>query len=184
MSDLTEAEIFDCMAENLRLALESCRALAKSPKKGQHYWEFRERMRLVEGSCRQASAWRENTGWLDLGNKIHEALRRAGEWLRGVEIEITIPSKDGFPERVVKMRKPPEDGKLHPCFMILGDLLEAMLVNAMRMKDAAHGRVGMILPEMPNLGRRVGAPVHFTTPKGMHRSATSGLVVPDGAVAQ
>lgn len=187
---LQEHEIFDCMSDNLKKARRHCRALATTPREGWHYSEYRAALKLVEGSCRQASAFREDTRWLDLAMKMEHAHQQAGEWLRGVQIEVEVPETPGpdgymLPAHKIKRRLMIPKGKKHPLFMILGDLLEFMLKQVEITKNAATGKVGMILPEriLKPQPRRAGAPVHFTTPKGMHKNA-SGLLVPDGAGAQ
>ena len=86
MSYLTEVEIFDRMKASLRTAIEACEQLAIEPYKGPMYLHFREHMKLVDGCCRQASAWREDTRWLNIANLIFKSRTMAGNWLRGEEV--------------------------------------------------------------------------------------------------
>ena len=64
MGDLTEQEIFECIGANATLAAEHCDALAKMPQEGETYTALCDCLTLIEGACRQASAWRGDTRWL------------------------------------------------------------------------------------------------------------------------
>ena len=121
MGALTETEIFACLAENLTLAAEECERLAVLPAAGPTYNSLRHRLRLIEGACRQASAWREDTRWLPIGLMMHEAHDRAGNWLRG----------------------------FHPrkLFLKLAENLRALAHIADDLRTKATGTVGMILPD-------------------------------------
>ena len=90
MGALTEVEIFDCMYDNLQKAAQHAVDLAKLPAQGPTYQKFREEMLLIEGCCRQASAWREDSRWLGVGMVIAQALARTGNWLRGYRVEGTM----------------------------------------------------------------------------------------------
>ena len=83
MSDLTEVEIFDCLKSNLKAAAEHCLDLERKPLQGPSYIKLREELKLVEGACRQAAHWREDSRWLSIGLKMEEAHRLCGGWLRG-----------------------------------------------------------------------------------------------------
>ena len=122
MGALTETEIFACLAENLTLAAEECERLAVLPAAGPTYNSLRHRLRLIEGACRQASAWREDTRWLPIGLMMHEAHDRAGNWLRG----------------------------FHPrkLFLKLAENLRALAHIADDLRTKATGTVGMILPDV------------------------------------
>lgn len=170
MGALTESEIFDCMRTNLRLAAEHAVDLAKLPKKGPTYRSFLNEMRLVEGCCRQASAWRSDTRWLPLGLKIAEAAKRAGDWLRGVK------GPDGMYRRL-------PEGQLHPYFLALAQNLEAMIVAADKIQNEKTGRVGMILPNAAPAPHRDTRPVPVHLPAGMAQRS-SGLIVPSSATLQ
>ena len=120
MSDLTEVDIFDCLKTNLKLAAEYCVTIANRPLAGPTYEKLREALKLVEGACRQAAHWREDSRWLQIGLKMEEAHRLSGNWLRGK----------------------------HPRFMFMS-LAEALVhfYNfAEHMRTAKTGRVGTILP--------------------------------------
>lgn len=153
MGALTEIEIFDCMSENLRTAIDDCEKLATVPMKGLVYDRFRKALKLVEGACRQASAWREDTRWLPIGLMMEEAHKRAGEWLRGVV------QPDGT-RRMIPL------GEKHPLFVKLAENLRALLKSVDELRTKKTDRIGMILPQ-------VGAPIV----NGMLRRE-SGLIIP------
>lgn len=121
MGFLTENEIFDCLRTNFRLAAEHCDALAVLPAKGPTYNLFRHELKLIEGACRQASAWREDTRWLPIGLMMHETHQRVGNWLRA--------------------RQP---GIL---FARMAENLRNLEIAAINMQTKATGRIGMILPD-------------------------------------
>lgn len=166
MSDLTEAEIFECLSHNLRAAAEDCELLASSPKKGLIYDRYRKELKLVEGACRQAAAWRGDTRWLPLGMKMEECHQRAGEWLRGVKDESGI-------------RRAIPEGTKHPLFSKLAELLRAAYTQVEKLRTAKTGVVGTILPETissHHLAVR-HRPVSVMLPEGMIQRP-SGLFVP------
>ena len=134
MGALTEQEIFDCMSTNLKLAVESCAELATNPIKGPAYTRFREQMKLVDGCCRQASAWREDTRWLNIADQIFEARNRAGSWLRGHVVE----------GRRVKLH----ESHAYKMFVKLGAVLMGLDKRVVQLRDDKTRHVGMILPEM------------------------------------
>lgn len=155
MGALTEREIFSCLSENFRLAAESCDELARVPAKGPVYLKLREQLKLIEGACRQAAYWRGDSRWLRVGLLMAEAHKRAGGWLRGI--------KDSKTGRTIKVAP----GHLHPLFVMLGDNLRQARASAERLRTAATGRVGLILPpgyEVQGPRNRVG----------------SGLILPAG----
>jgi hypothetical protein len=153
VSALTEIEIFDCIATNFRLAAEHAELLAVLPKQGPTYRLFREELKLIEGACRQASVWREDTRWLQIGLYMAECHKRAGDWIR---------------------RKHPR--KL---FLMLAQNLRAGERKAVEYRDKATGTVGAILPDAP-VPHRDSKPVHFTS-DGTIRP--SGLIIPAGVDA-
>lgn len=162
MGQLTEAEIFDCLATNFRLAAEDCDKLAKRPKKGRAYTSLIEKLELLEGACRQAGYWRQDARWLALGVHFAECHRRAGEWLRGIKVE-------GSPVRV-KIAP----GHIHPLFTKLAENLRAAQARADEFRTKATGKVGTILPKAQP------APHRDTSPVGWRRSS-GGLIVPESA---
>lgn len=158
MGKLTEAEIFDCLSTNFRLAAEDCEKLARSPRKGATYSALRDKLELLEGACRQASVWRQDARWLQIGIGMAEAHKRAGDWLRGIKIA-------GVPGRIKVA-----DGHMHPLFLKLAENLRLGHKKAEALRTKRTNRVGMILPAM---GR---APRPDTSPVGWRRP--SGLIVP------
>ena len=172
MGALTEAEIFDCMADSLRKAIDHCEQLAIKPLRGPIYNSFRQELKLVEGTCRQASAWREDTRWLPIGVMMEQCHQKAGDWLRGVVDPVT------------KRRTPIAEGQKHPLFVKLAENLRAILQGVEDLRTKAAGRMGMILPATPRAETRThGRSVQVSLPAGMHRHP-SGLIIPDGVQAQ
>lgn len=154
----TEADIFACLNENFRLAAEDCEALAKLPAKGPTYSRFRERLELLEGACRQAGFYRDDSRWFDIGRMMAEAHKRAGSWLRGWK------SPDG---KKVTLRH----GELHPRFVKLAENLRAGESAAKELRTRATLRIGPVLPEVHP------APHRDTRPVGWTESA-SGILIP------
>ena len=172
MSDLTETEIFECLSHNLRLAAEDCELLATTPKRGWIYDRFRKELKLVEGACRQAAAWRGDTRWLPLGMKMEECHQIVGEWLRGVKDETGV-------------RRPIPEGAKHPMFLKLAELLRAAHGEVEKLRTKKTGVVGPILPEMISAHHLPvrHRPVSVMLPDGMIQRP-SGLFVPATGVLQ
>lgn len=125
VSDLGEFEIFDRLISSFRAAEEHCRALAQQENriKGEHYNKLRIELGLIEGACRQASAWREDSRWLQIGQYAAECHKRCGGWLRH--------------------RDPPK------YFRLLADNMLMMMKATQELKDRATGVRGAIVPELP-----------------------------------
>lgn len=159
MGNLTEREIFDCLSTNFRLAAEACEKLAVSPRTGPTYAILREKLELIEGACRQAAVWRQDTRWLAIGMAMAEAHKRAGGWLRGVKVGgVTVKLADGH---------------RHPLFLKLAENLRAGERKSIELRDKKTGRVGMILPTPGRAERRDVVPVGWRRP--------SGIIIPAGA---
>lgn len=163
MGNLTEAEIFDCLSTNFRLAAEDCDKLATRPRKGRAYSSLRDRLELIEGACRQAAYWREDSRWLQIGLFMAEAHKRAHEWLRGIKV----------PGSPVRVKVAP--GHMHPLFLKLAEHLRAAQIRAEEFRTKATGKVGTILPAPQ------AAPSRDTVPTGWTKAGS--LYVPDGTVA-
>lgn len=164
MGALSEQEIFSCLSENFRLAAEDCEKLARSPRKGPTYSALRDKLELLEGACRQASVWRQDTRWLTIGLYMAKAHELSLEWLRG------ISAGPGRPR--VKVAA----GHMHPLFTKLAENLRAAQVKAEQYRTKATGKIGTILPAVQ------AAPLRDTTPVGWRRP--SGLIVPPGVTVQ
>lgn len=160
MGALLEQEIFSCMTENLRLAAGHARDLALKPKQGPTYWSFREEMLMVEGCCRQASAWREDSRWLNIGMVIAEALDRTGKWLRGTKSKDKLGRTFGPREWFLKM----------------AETLDGISMVIDQTRDARTGIRGMILPNTPSIARTQGRPMQVILPHPAPRA--SGLIMP------
>ena len=164
MGALTEPEIFDCMRTNLRIAIDCCDKLAARPTGNVHYDGLRKALRLIEGCCKQACVWREDTRWLNIGKLMAAVHEHAGEWLRGIKQE------DGSRIKIAT-------GELHPAFAMLAENLKALMRLAEQIRFAATHRSGMILPEV------LEGPHRDTRPVGWNKS-DSGILLPAGAGMQ
>lgn len=160
MSDLTEVEIFDCMAENIRLAAQHCDELAVYSRKGQPYEDLRDELELIEGCCQQASQHREDTRWLPISLLMRECHDKAGEWLRGYKI-------DGETIALAP-------GEMNQNFVELAKHLRSLLGKVEELRTRKTGRVGMILPDMPTVARNVSH-VGYTP---------GGIIIPAGVRLQ
>lgn len=161
MARLTEIEIFDKMRDSLRLAEDAARELAVHPGAGEVYNKLRFNLNFVEGCCRQASAWRDDTRWLPMGLTMAKARSLAGDWLRGV------PQKDGT-------RRPLAPGERHPTFLGLAENLKAAGVAIEKLRTSRTGRRGPILPTMlPGPTRQ--RTVQVKTPGGLFLPAGMAL---------
>lgn len=171
MSALTEAEIFECLSANFKLAAEHCDDLAKLPRKGPTYRKLCDELLLIEGACRQAGYWRQDARWFHFGLMMEEAHKRAGGWLRGIK------GPNGVPVKLAP-------GHIHPLFAKLAENLRAGHAKAEEFRTKATGRVGMILPipQTPPT-RTQDRQVQVLLPPGM-RSTPSGLIVPQGTAIQ
>jgi hypothetical protein len=168
MGDLTESEIFDCLATNFKLAAEHSEDLAKLPRKGPTYRKLRDELKLLEGACRQAAYWRQDARWFPIGKIMATCHQMAGEWLRGLK----QPSG---------RRVPIAESEKHPLFMMLAESLRFLEKQALICKNGRTGRVGMILPKPQAAPTRTqGRSVPVLLPPGMAQRA-SGLIVPVGA---
>jgi hypothetical protein len=167
MSALTEVEIFDALEDNLKRAIQAADDLTTLDRRGPAYSTLREALGKIEGCCRQASAWREDTRWLGLGLLADQCLKKSGGWLRGhkddrtgVKITLNIDTKN-------KM------------FEMLASNLRLFLKGVETLKDGKTGKIGMILPETPDMGRRIGAPVSnsgLTLPPSMQKRPKHALL--------
>jgi len=164
MGALSETEIFDCLATNLRLAAEDAEALATATYRGEVYDRYRRELKLVEGACYQATHWREDARWLVLAKYTAECHERAGVWLRGWKTETGVRVK-------------PNRGTAHPLFLRLAELLRDFQRKAERLKTMATYKCGMILPVVRPGPHRETTPVQVALPRGMVERP-SGLIVP------
>ena len=164
MGALTEPEIFDCMTSNLRSAIQACEDLARFPRKGHNYDKLRKCLRLIEGTCKQAAAWREDSRWLPLGMMMGQCHQKAGDWLRGIKMP------DGT-------RVKTADGHLHPLFVGLAENLRKGYAVAESFRTGKVNKLGMILPKPLPGPHRDTRPVHVSG----YNVRPSGLVIPSAA---
>lgn len=163
MGELTEREIIDCLATHFRLAAEDARSLATLPLKGPTYDSFRKKLRMIEGACRQMSAWREDTRWLPIGRMMAEVHQKAGGWLRGYKRDDGV--RVSFPA-----------GQQNHLFGMLAAKLEQLHKVAEGLRTKATGKVGMILPVA------LPGPHRDTVPVGW-RQSSAGLLMPQAGHA-
>lgn len=168
MGALTEVEIFACLRENFRLAAQYCEDLAKLPAKGPTYIKLRESLKLLEGCCKQASAWREDTRWLGFGLMMAECHKRAGDWLRG------ITTDEG-----VHIKLAPRH--INQLFSMLAENLRGLAAIAEKCRTDRTNKVGMILPEVQRAPLRTqGRQVSVLLPQPKPNISPNGLLLPHG----
>lgn len=186
MGYLQEVEALDCLIDNLRIAAQAADDIATRPKSGRTYRELRDALAKVEGACRQVGHNRGDFRWMQIGMMMHEAHTRAGEWLRGVKVEITVkvPGPDGVEVKTaVPSRRPITMGQKHPLFVKLAENLRFLRANAEKLRTAATGIIGPVLPDVGRAERKIGAPVAVQLPPGMVKTK-AGLIVPQGVSVQ
>lgn len=165
MSDLSEQETIDRMKSALKEAGQASLDLATiTTRRVKAYVRLRTALGLVEGSCRQLSVFREDTRWLRWASLAEQAHVRAGHWLRGYK---DVEGKRIHYTAVEKKNN----------FTKLAANLAFMLAGAERLLTERTGRIGPILPVVPNLGRRIGAPVRGFSLPGEYRTKT-GIILP------
>lgn len=163
MGALTETEIFDRLTSSFKLAAELCEDLAKTPVGGQTYDRFRKELRLIEGCCKQAAAWREDSRWLPIGVMMSQCHQKAGDWLRGLKLD------DGTRVKIA-------NGQLHPMFLKLAENLRGFAALAERTRTSATGRTGIILPDMLPGPHRDTVPVGYRAPP---KVTPGGILLPE-----
>ena len=149
MSALTEQEIFSLMAQELKLGAECCDKLAMSPKQGPLFDALRKHLKTIEGCCRQAAHWREDTRWLPVGIEMEKAHQFARRWI------VEHYSRKMFTLLAAKMLE------LHKI--------------AVDLRDKAPPKLGLILPELQADPTPRNA--HILMPPKPKR-LKSGLIVP------
>lgn len=170
MGALTEREIFSCLEENCRLAIDSAEQLAKSPIRGTSYDQFGKSIDLIIGCLRQACYWRQDARWLTREENLSIIYQMSGNWLRGVSIG------QGPKRRYT-------EGQLHPCFSLVADKLREMHKGVVALRDSSTGRVGMILPRPVENFRETRPHRVGELPLAMMKTP-AGLIVPSGVAAQ
>jgi len=164
MSDLSEQEIFSCLTDNFKSAVQSCEQLARNPRRGPTYAKLRTELRLIEGAARQVAVWRQDARWYQIGLMMAEAHKRAGGWLRGHKKD------DGTKVMLA-------GDELHPLFLKLADNLRMGLKVSEDFRTKATGRIGMILPN------QIPGPHRDTRPTGWTNSR-GGVLIPAGVSVQ
>jgi hypothetical protein len=155
MAYVQEIEMFSCLTENFRLAAEAAEALAVLPKRGPTYKKLMDQLKLCEGACRQVARERGDARWLQIGLAMDQAHQRAGTWLRKY-----IGGKD----RQIA----------HRLFLLLGENLRFGQAEAEKMRHAATGKLGLILPKPLPSPHRETRPVQVVRPSGLIVPASMG----------
>lgn len=151
MSDLTEREIFDKMADGFAEAAGLCEKMAVSPLKGASYRRLIVVCTEIEGACRQAGHWRENYHWFPLGIEVHQLQLLMGNWLRA-----------HYPKPAAKKM-----------FTLAATTMRRLQRLALMKRAQKHGQLGAILPapgEGPARQRSVQVP----------RVTPGGIFIPGG----
>ena len=141
MTQLTEREIIDCLRTNLRGAADDCEALVRLPAQGPTFMRLRDRLKLVEGACRQMTYWREDTRWLPVGMMMEAVHQKSRQWIVGHQ-----PRK---------------------LFGMLAERLRMLHAAAEMLETRATGRSGAILPPVVPGPHRDNRPVQVKTPGGI-----------------
>jgi hypothetical protein len=145
---LTSSDIFGLMTERLREAEGICTEMSKTsrPAANRRYLRLIEVCKEIEGCCRQAGHFRENHEWMQLAEDVHTLQIKMGVWIRA--------KHRGESQKRL--------------FATAATAMGRIRWSAMRKRDAAHGRVGMILPE-PGVdsGRQRAVQVPRMSPGGI-----------------
>lgn len=155
---LTEAEIFDCLGANLKLASENCKNLAVLPRKGKSHKDLITQLHLIEGAARQAAYWRLDHRWLGIGMQCGKAHHLAKNWLS-------------------KYRAPSDKAFLYQLFIKLAEFLDHAYQIYIEMKNAKTGTNNPILPEY--MERRDPRARENTVMK----ISNGGIIIPEGVNA-
>lgn len=153
VATLTSADIFALLVERFSEAESICKEMAKSPRPAanRRYLRLIEVCKEIEGCCRQAGHFRENHEWWALAEQVHFLQIRMGDWIRA--------------KHRGEMQK--------RLFAKAAETMARLRWSALRKRDAKHGRIGSILPEIgrgPDRQRAVQVPGR--TP--------GGLILPPG----
>jgi hypothetical protein len=175
MGALTEREIFSCLEDNCRTAIDACDQLAISPVRGVQYNRFWEAIDLAMGCFRQASYWRQDARWLPPEHILINIRMAAGEWIRGYSL--VGKGVVGLPRLRLTERELGEN------FKATAKLLRKTHKYLIGLRDDKTGRTGMILPKpVANFRETRQHRVADLPPAMMKTSA--GLIVPSGVAAQ
>lgn len=129
MTALTETEILDRHTQSLHEARQACQFLARQADpellapRGRHYQALKEALALLEGTCRQMAAFRDDARWLRLGMVYAKAMRLA-------QVKFV--------------------GQRWAAFGTMMGVFDNGLRNMTDLKDQRTGRRGMILPSRPS----------------------------------
>lgn len=142
MTERSEYEILDEMKNAILEAMDSCKTLATSWRKGQPYDRLRKHLQIIEDDCRIVGGFRLDQRWLDIGMQMGMAHKYAGGWLRGY----TVP---GGPNGK-HLRVHWEPGKLNQMFVMLGMNLGQLYESVERLAVAKTGTMNPIVQPLPS----------------------------------
>lgn len=166
MGRLTEVEIFSQMSDALGDAVDAAQDLAVNSRKGPSYDKLRKNLHLIEGCVRQAAYWREDTRWLPIAKMMGDAHKKSGDWLRG------------YKDPVSGLRVAFGPGQVNTLFVMFAENLANLRNQVELLKTQKTGKSGLILPEMPYIGRRPGAPVPVSRANGHnHEKKSPGGII-------
>ncbi len=141
MSDINEYEVLDRMKNSILEAMDSCKTLATSWRKGPAYDRLRKNLQIIEDDCRIVAAFRLDERWLNIGMAMGAAHKYAGGWLRGY----TVPGPGG---KRIKIRW--ESGKLNQMFVMLGMNLGQLYENTEKLATSKTGTMNPIVTPLPS----------------------------------
>lgn len=125
---LTSTDIFSLLGERFREAETICEVMSKTarPAANRRYLRLIEVCKEIEGCCRQAGHFRENHEWWALAEDIHSLQIKMGGWIRA--------KHRGEAQKRL--------------FAAAAQTMSRLRWSAMRKRDARHGRLGVILPDV------------------------------------
>lgn len=135
MTEGTEAEHISKMKNSILEAMDCCRELATSWRKGKAYDRLRKHLEIIEDECRIVGSWRLDERWLNIGMMMGQAHKHAGGWLRGYTIH------------GVKVRWSP--GVMNHMFVMLGMNLSQLYESVEKLATAKTGTSRPIVTPLP-----------------------------------
>jgi hypothetical protein len=145
---LSSNDIFSLMVERLREAETICIEMSKTarPAANRRYLRLIEVCKEIEGCCRQAGHFRENHEWWQLADDIHFLQIKMGGWIRA--------KHRGEAQKRL--------------FAKASETMSRLRWSALRKRDAGHGRLGAILPDVPGaIDRQRAVQVPRVSPGGI-----------------
>lgn len=129
-----EKEQFELIRENLRLAVEDCRAIATQYETGFRYTQLRKHLLTAEDACRDLMWLREDVRWSEFSLLLPKCQEISRRWLTPLSLQ----------------------GK--KVFSHMAESLAWLLAYVERMRTQKTGRRGIILPEIGKIVTHVPGP--------------------------